>query len=106
MLVRIIQKLGLGKIIYCGHSLGSIYASYFIEKYPEYVEGYINVTGIVNTWYTGLLAFFYRSIAQWEFNNIESRRQVFLMSEEERKIQHFKFLNATKDYWFGPAPFP
>jgi hypothetical protein len=31
---------------------------------------------------------------------------MFLLSEEDRKIQHLKFLNATKDYWFGPAHFP
>jgi pimeloyl-ACP methyl ester carboxylesterase len=30
MIVRIIKKLNLGKVIYCGHSLGSIYAAYFI----------------------------------------------------------------------------
>lgn len=34
MLVKIIKKLELGKIIYCGHSLGSIYGAYFIERYP------------------------------------------------------------------------
>lgn len=64
------------------------------------------MTGIVNTWYTGLLVFFYKTVVHFELNNIENRRQLFLMSEEDRKIHHMKFLSLTKDHYFGPAKFP
>jgi len=65
------------------------------------------VTGIVNSWYPGLSTFFYKSIGQWELNNVENRRQLFAMTEEERKIQHLRFLNHTKDHYFSPqVPFP
>lgn len=80
LIIKLINKLGLKKIIYCGHSLGSIYASYFISHFPEYIEGYINVTGIANMWYTGLLLFFWRSIAQWNFNNPQNREKMFKFS--------------------------
>ena len=66
-------KLKLSKIIICGHSLGSIFSSYFITKYPQYVEGYINITGIVDLWYTGLMTFFNTVITSYEYNSQEWR---------------------------------
>lgn len=42
--------------------MGSIFGSYFIYNHPSVVKGYINVTGIVNQWYVGLLTF-YRTTA-------------------------------------------
>lgn len=62
LIVLILETRKASKLIYCGHSMGSIYASYFIHRYPHLVHGYINVTGIVNQWYTGLLLF-YRNTA-------------------------------------------
>lgn len=58
----ILKERKASKVIYCGHSMGSIFASYFIYNHPEIVKGYINVTGIVNQWYVGLLTF-YRTTA-------------------------------------------
>lgn len=43
--------------------MGSIFASYFITKYADLVEGYINITGIVDDWYVGLLTFFQTTVA-------------------------------------------
>lgn len=58
LIIRILKKLGINKVILCAHSLGSIFCSYFITKYPQSVEGYINITGIVDHWYPGLLTFY------------------------------------------------
>lgn len=55
------------KMIFCGHSMGSIFASYFITKYPQYVKGYINITGIVNYWYVGLMTFYRFVIGAYGF---------------------------------------
>lgn len=48
--------------------MGSIFASYFITKHPEVVQGYINITGIVNYWYTGLLTFYRTASVAYGFN--------------------------------------
>ena len=61
--------LGVGRVILCAHSLGSIFASYFITHHAEWVEGYVNVTGIVDLWYTGLLTFYQTTVAEWGYNS-------------------------------------
>lgn len=43
LIVLILETRKASKLIYCGHSMGSIYASYFIHRYPHLVHGYINV---------------------------------------------------------------
>lgn len=58
LLVRLLKKLGVPKIIFVGHSMGSIYMTYFVQHYPQYVEGTVSITGIVDTWYIGLLGFY------------------------------------------------
>jgi pimeloyl-ACP methyl ester carboxylesterase len=63
------RKLELSKIIICGHSLGSIFSSYFITHYGEFVEGYINITGIVDLWYTGLMTFFNTVVTSYQYNS-------------------------------------
>jgi len=92
LIIKLIKKLGVKKIIYCGHSLGSIYGSYFISHFPQYVEGYINVTGIVNIWYTGLLSFFWKAIGQWNFNNPENKHKLLNFSNDERVNHHKNFI--------------
>jgi pimeloyl-ACP methyl ester carboxylesterase len=67
------KRLNLQKIIICAHSLGSIFCSYFITKYPEAVKGYINITGIVDHWYIGLMTFFKLTISINDFNSKEWR---------------------------------
>jgi len=58
LIEKLMKFLLISKIILCGHSLGSIFGTYFITKNSHLVEGYINITGIVDHWYTGLLTFF------------------------------------------------
>ena len=69
MILRIMLKLRLVKIIICAHSLGSIFCSHFITKWNAQVEGYINITGIVDLWYTGLLTFFNTVITLEGYNS-------------------------------------
>ena len=57
LLIMLLENRKVGKIFYVGHSMGSYIASYFINTYPQYIKGYINITGIVNMWYTGILTF-------------------------------------------------
>jgi pimeloyl-ACP methyl ester carboxylesterase len=37
LILMIMKHLKIGKIIFCGHSLGSIFGAYFLTKYSEYV---------------------------------------------------------------------
>jgi pimeloyl-ACP methyl ester carboxylesterase len=57
LIVRLLAELQVRRVILCAHSLGSIFSSYFITHFPQCVAGYINITGIVDHWYTGLLTF-------------------------------------------------
>ena len=54
--------------MFIGHSMGSIFGSYFISKNRDMVKGYVNVTGIVNIWYTGLLTFYRVAAGAYGFN--------------------------------------
>lgn len=99
----------MGKIIYCGHSMGSIYASYFINRYPEIVAGYINVTGIVNQWYLGLLTFYRCTSAAYGFgkgpNHVSMIR--LLNKNEFREQHHQRFIEDIRDMKFShQVPFP
>lgn len=67
LIVLLLEERKVAKIIYVGHSLGSIFGSYFITKHPELVCGYMNITGIVNYWYTGLLTFYRSAIFAYGF---------------------------------------
>jgi len=67
LIVKILSDRKVSKIIYIGHSMGSIFASFFINRYPEVILGYVNVTGIVNQWYTGLLTFYRNTCGAYGF---------------------------------------
>ena len=69
LILRLLKYLKVTKVILCAHSLGSIYSSYFISRHPEVVEGYINITGIVNLWYTGLMTFFQTVVTEYGYNS-------------------------------------
>lgn len=47
--------------------MGSIFGGYFINRYPEIVAGYVNITGIVNMWYIGLLTFYKNVVSKYGF---------------------------------------
>lgn len=47
--------------------MGSILGSYFINRYPEIISGYVNITGIVNYWYIGLLTFYRNVVSGYGF---------------------------------------
>lgn len=68
LIILVLEQRKVDKIIFCGHSLGSIFASYFINNYPEVVAGYINITGIVNQWYVGLLTFYRTTAVEYGFS--------------------------------------
>ena len=108
MIIRIIKIRNLRKIIFCGHSMGSILASYFINRYPQYVEGYINITGIVNIWYTGLLTFYRVTLAAYGFNKGPNKKALLrlLNKNEFREKHHSRFIEETRDVYFGPVQFP
>lgn len=67
LIVMVLEDRKVTRLVYCGHSMGSIFASYFINKYADIVHGYINVTGIVNQWYIGLLVFYRFTSAAYGF---------------------------------------
>lgn len=69
LLINLLKKLQIPKVILCAHSLGSIFSTYFITNYPHFVSGYINVTGIVDHWYVGLMTFYRSSIGEHGFNS-------------------------------------
>ena len=69
LILKLLAHLKIPKIILCAHSMGSIFSSYFITKYSDVVEGYINITGIVDDWYVGLLTFFQTTVAEHGYNS-------------------------------------
>jgi pimeloyl-ACP methyl ester carboxylesterase len=83
LLIMLLHHLQVSRIIYVGHSLGSILAGYFINKYPQYVRGYVNVTGIVNLWYTGLLTFYRTVVANYGFNKGPSRNSMLRLLDKD-----------------------
>lgn len=69
--------------------MGSIYASYFINKYPDIVRGYINITGIVNQWYCGLLTFYRHTAAAHGFGKGPQQASMLrLLNKNEYRWQH------------------
>lgn len=64
LILRLLKSLNISKVIIVAHSLGSIFCTYFIPRYSDVVEGYVNVTGIVDNWYTGLMTFYLTAIAE------------------------------------------
>jgi U1 small nuclear ribonucleoprotein C len=67
LIVAVLEQRRVSKIVYVGHSMGSIFGGYFISKHPEMVVGYVNVTGIVNYWYVGLMTFYRNLIVTYGF---------------------------------------
>lgn len=63
----VLEERKASKLIYCGHSMGSIFGGYFLNRYPDIVHGYVNVTGIVNQWYIGLMVFYRCTSAAYGF---------------------------------------
>lgn len=86
--------------------MGSIFSSYLITNYPQIVSGYINITGIVDHWYVGLMTFFRSAIAEHELNDEEWRRRKLYDDDNYRAILHNKFLSLIYDKTFGPVDFP
>lgn len=64
----LLKERNVAKIFLVGHSLGSIFASYFINHHSEYVKGYVNITGIINMWYVGLMTFYRTLAVQYKFS--------------------------------------
>ncbi len=93
-------------MILCAHSLGSIFSTYLITKHPYLISGYINVTGIVDHWYVGLMTFFRSSIAEHGLNSREWREKKLYDDDKSRAVIHNLFLNAVYDKFFGPVEFP
>lgn len=73
LIEKLMRVLSIPKIILCGHSLGNIFGTYFVTKHPHLFEGYINITGIVDHWYTGLLTFFQTVVTEHGYNSKEWR---------------------------------
>ena len=83
-MILLIHELKVSKFIYVGHSLGSILAGYFINHYPQYVKGYINITGIVNIWYVGLMTFYRVTVGKYGFGVGPNRNALFrLLNKDE-----------------------
>ena len=69
MIIKLLRHLEISSVILCTHSMGSIFSSYFITYHPKYVRGYINITGIVDQWYVGLLTFFNAAVTHYGYNS-------------------------------------
>jgi hypothetical protein len=78
--------------VLCSHSLGAIFSSYFITKYPHVVEGYINITGIVDHWYVGLMTFFWIVVGKHGYNSQEWRDKQLLAQDHHRAVLYNLFL--------------
>lgn len=70
LIVRLMENRGVKKIIYCGHSMGNIFMSYFATHYSQYIEGIISITGILDTWYTGLKTFHNAAVIKNNLNRM------------------------------------
>jgi len=79
----------VAKIIFVGHSMGSIFGGYFINRHPELIAGYVNITGIVNCWYTGLLTFYRSAIAAYGFGYGPNQASLMrLLNKNEFRQKH------------------
>jgi pimeloyl-ACP methyl ester carboxylesterase len=58
LIIKLMRKRSVDRIVFCGHSMGSIFMVSFITHYPQYIDGVVSITGIVDTWYIGLLTFY------------------------------------------------
>ena len=48
-----------------------------MNKYSHVIAGYINITGIVNQWYVGLLTFYHTVLAKYGFSKGPTHRSMF-----------------------------
>ena len=106
MIVRLLQHLKIPKVVLCTHSMGSIFSSYFITHYPAFVQGYVNITGIVDHWYVGLLTFVQVCITKYGYNSQEWRDKRLFDDDNCRAIMHNLFLREIDGKFFGPVEFP
>ena len=58
LIIRLMKSRGVPKIVFCGHSMGSMVMIHFATHHPEYLDGTINITGLADTWYIGLMTFY------------------------------------------------
>ena len=85
LIVRLMNKLQLKRIVFCGHSMGSIFMTYFVTHYQRYIEGVVSITGIVDTWYVGLLGFYRTIVVSPGMNNMTDDRNERLNDDGFRK---------------------
>lgn len=106
LIVRMIKKLNIEKFVFCGHSMGSIFMSYFVTHYEKYLEGCISITGILDSWYVGLRVFYYNFVIDNNLNKMVADRNTILnddrMREKITKISN----ERTRSITFGDAAFP
>jgi pimeloyl-ACP methyl ester carboxylesterase len=106
LIIKLMKALHVQKAIFCAHSLGSMFCSYFITHHPQYVEGYINVTGMVDYWSTGILVFFQTTFTEHGYNSAEWRAKKLWDDDHHRILIHHNFLKTAEGRSFGPVNFP
>ena len=70
------------------------------------MEGYANVTGIVDHWYVGLMTFYQITIGGCSYNSKEWRARQLHNDDRYRQQIHKTFLEMTEGKSFGPVQFP
>lgn len=99
----VLTKLKVAQVVLVAHSMGSIFAGYLFDAYPQYFRGYINVTGIVNYWYVGLKTFYRNVIGCYGFGVGPNRNAMLrlLNKDEYRAKQNARFIDDTREIFFG-----
>ena len=103
----VLGELNVAQVVLCGHSMGSILGGYIMDVYPQFFRGYINITGIVNYWYVGLKTFYLNVVLKYGFIGPKGNAMIRLLNKEEyREKHHARFVNDSRDVYFGPVQFP
>lgn len=106
LLIQMTRSRGIEKFVFCGHSMGSMFMSYFVTHYRESLEGSISITGITDTWYIGLKTFYSLIVVENGLNVMTKDRNRILDDDKFRKKLTRAVNTRGSQICFGPAPFP
>jgi pimeloyl-ACP methyl ester carboxylesterase len=88
LIIKLLGVLKVKKVLLCAHSLGSIFSTYFITHHLPYVEGYVNITGNIDQWYTGIMTFFQTCVTGHGYNSAEWRSKRLMDDDHHRILMH------------------
>ena len=106
LILKVMEKLGIEKVVCCGHSMGSFVFSIFLNQHPEKVQGFVSVAGVVDQWYVGLFTFYNQTVVSNGFNKPGFDLQKMALDNEYRATMTKQTNERGRSVHFAGIKFP